>query len=83
MISNAAEVDGLAVEVAAPDDGRGLRIAILVGVVGLIWAATFGPDAWRSAKKMLHNSLHPARRDSSKLKDDGDNGGGISKLRTS
>jgi hypothetical protein len=82
MIGNAAEVDGLAVEVAAPDDGRGLRIAILVGVIGLIWAASFGPEAWRSAKKMLQESLHGMRQSGSKQKADGDGGGGVSKLQT-
>lgn len=79
MIGNAAEVDGLAVEVAATDDGRGWRIAVLVGVIGLIWAATFGPEAWRSAKKALASALHSATWRDRKQKADGDACSGISK----
>ncbi len=83
MIGNAAEVDGLAVEVAATDDGRGWRIAVLVGVIGLIWAATFGPEAWRSAKKTLQSTFHRATWRDCKQKADGDGGNGVSKRHAS
>jgi hypothetical protein len=74
MIGNVAEVDGLAVEVAASEDGRGWRIAVLVGVISLIWAATFGPEAWRSAKKTLQTTFRSASWRGCKQKADDDDG---------
>lgn len=53
MPSDLAAVDGLVAEATAPDDGRGWRVAILVGVIFVIWALTFGPGAARQADKLL------------------------------
>lgn len=83
MIGNVAEVDGLAVEVAASDDGRGWRIAVLVGVIGLIWAVSFGPEAWRSARKTLQNTFRGATWRDCKQKADDDGCSGVSKQHSS
>ena len=83
MIGNVAEVDGLAVEVAASEDGRGWRIVVLVGVIGLIWAATFGPEAWRSARKTLQNTLHSGTWRGRKQKADDDGWSSVSKQHSS
>lgn len=71
MVGAMAEVDGVAAEIAAPDDGRGWRVAILVGVIALIWATTFGPGALRSAKKMLRDSWSGAQQCDFKQSADG------------
>lgn len=53
MPSDLAAVDGLVAEATVPDDGRTWRVAVLVGVIFVIWALTFGPGAARQASKLL------------------------------